>query len=79
MNNCSNGCGLTCTSLRCNHECHEPETCKPGCACPAGLVENENKECILPNQCVCYHKDKVVLPNQIIEKDCESWYDLFCI
>lgn len=71
-NNCSNACGLTCASLRCDHECHEPETCKQGCSCPPGLVENEDKKCVKPNQCVCYDKDRIILPLQTFEKDCDT-------
>lgn len=75
MNNCSNACGLTCASLQCSNECHEPDTCKPGCSCPPGYVENEQKECVTVDKCVCNYKGKQILPGQIFEvpEKCESW------
>lgn len=64
---------MTCASLSCNNQCHEPDSCIAGCSCPPGQVENEDRQCVTVDKCVCYDKDKVILPGQIIEKDCESW------
>jgi hypothetical protein len=74
FNNCSNACDSTCSSLNCQNTCTEPDTCKPGCSCPPGLVENENKQCVKVDDCVCKIGNVVLLPGQTYEKnECESW------
>lgn len=73
LNNCSNKCELKCSTLACLQTCHEPDTCTPGCVCPPGTVENENRECITEDKCLCSYENKVYLPGQKLDKECESW------
>ncbi len=74
FSNCSNSCDTWCPVLTCTEQCHKPDTCKSGCICPVGLVENEDKQCVKPNECICKYNNNEVAPGQIIETDCESWY-----
>ena len=72
-NECSNFCDLTCATLTCTQQCHQPDECKPGCSCPKGYVENYNGTCVKASECLCRVNGTEYLPGQKIEKDCETW------
>jgi len=42
--------------------CVEDEDCKPGCRCPADMVENDDGECVQRNQCYCTDSSGNVYP-----------------
>jgi hypothetical protein len=49
---CGTSCPLTCENLDNNNTnklCTEP--CVEGCFCKAGYVLNNNRKCVLPNEC----------------------------
>lgn len=73
FNNCSNKCDVSCSSLTCSQACHVADTCTPGCTCPLGTVENENKECVTVDKCLCNYEKKLYLPGQTLEKECQTW------
>ena len=53
VSNCSNACNQTCSTLSCAKKCLEPDTCKVGCVCPNGLVENDKGDCVPAQACQC--------------------------
>ncbi|XP_074662935.1 uncharacterized protein LOC141915339 [Tubulanus polymorphus] len=52
-NSCINAHPRTCSDLRKAQKELLTETCKPGCACPAGSYENSNGTCV--TVCPCIH------------------------
>lgn len=71
-NECSNNCDLTCSTLTCLKQCKQPDTCKPGCTCPPGLVDDGKGNCIKSDQCPCFINNIKLLPNQIFEEGCKK-------
>ena len=70
-NNCSNNCSMSCATLSCNN-CQTPDSCKPGCACPVGLVIDARGQCIAPEQCPCSVETVNLVANQIYTANCQT-------
>ncbi|XP_059843518.1 mucin-2-like isoform X2 [Hypanus sabinus] len=76
MFDCTNGtasssedlCKTTCRTL--NIPCKS--SCVPGCACPHGLVEDDNKNCISPENCPCFYHGELYTTGKTIQKDCNK-------
>lgn len=45
--------------------------CIPGCLCPPGTVRHR-RECIIPEQCPCYHNNRPYATGQTISVDCNT-------
>jgi len=68
---CSNNCGFSCSTLSCTEECIRPDFCIPGCVCPSGYVENDEKKCVRINECPCKHNNAIILSNETVETSCQ--------
>ncbi|XP_035379605.1 mucin-2 [Electrophorus electricus] len=61
------GCQRTCDSLGSERQgCSTQYTPVDGCACPAGLYEDENGGCVPMEKCPCYHNGEHVKPGKSI-------------
>ncbi|XP_019745937.1 von Willebrand factor isoform X2 [Hippocampus comes] len=78
--------------LECARNCQNADhpcvslACIPGCLCPLGTVRHHG-DCIVPEQCPCYHNNKPYASGQSIPVDCNTctcknrkWHctDKFC-
>lgn len=57
------GVGVECATL-----CHD------GCACPAGLLL-QNQSCVPPGRCLCYHHGRLYQPGDTVTAldACNNW------
>lgn len=64
--NCTTVCNTTCQTLTCSNVCSERDSCIPGCVCPIGTVENNNGDCVNPNECDCFYNQNTMNNNEFI-------------
>ena len=78
LSNCSNACETSCSTLKCNAQCSEPERCEKGCVCGNGTVMDSNGNCVTPSACQCTYQGRTLLPGQTINvaEKCQEWYAL---
>lgn len=71
------GCNVDETGLECARTCQNLDlpcvtmACIPGCLCPPGTVRH-NRDCIVPEECPCYHNNKPYASGQSISVDCNT-------
>ncbi|XP_034144185.1 von Willebrand factor isoform X2 [Esox lucius] len=71
------GCEGGGQGLECSRTCQNLDlpclslACRPGCLCPNGTVRHR-RECIVPEQCPCYHNKRAYAPGQRITVDCNT-------
>ncbi|XP_062929162.1 mucin-19-like [Mobula hypostoma] len=76
MFDCTNGTAPSSESL-CKKTCRTlsipcKSSCVPECACPHGLVEDDNENCIPPENCPCFYHGEPYTTGKIIQKDCNK-------
>uniref|UniRef100_A0A8D0GKT0 Uncharacterized protein n=1 Tax=Sphenodon punctatus TaxID=8508 RepID=A0A8D0GKT0_SPHPU len=63
-------CNLTCRSLSEQDPlCSTQSTPVDGCGCPRGMYLNANNECVAPDDCTCYYKDKTIQAGKSFSED----------
>lgn len=75
LSNCSNACDTSCSTLKCNQQCSEPERCEKGCICANDTVMDAEGNCIKQAACQCIYEGKPLLPGQTITvpDKCQEW------
>ncbi|XP_061661944.1 SCO-spondin-like [Syngnathoides biaculeatus] len=77
---CGPACGRKCSDLQHGWSCDGDEDkssgggglCVPGCQCPAGLVEDDQGQCVPTTMCPCVQADKTYLPGDIVQNSCNT-------
>ncbi|XP_077160383.1 SCO-spondin-like isoform X2 [Paroedura picta] len=72
---CAAPCGLTCADLRMEAlgTCQDLDTlCVAGCNCPAGLVLDDDGQCVQPEMCLCVDGEESLPPGSKIQKSCNT-------
>ncbi|XP_015268441.1 PREDICTED: SCO-spondin [Gekko japonicus] len=72
---CAAPCGLTCADRRMEAlaACRDLDgLCVAGCNCPAGLVLDDDGQCVRPETCPCMDGEEALPPGSEIRKSCNT-------
>uniref|UniRef100_A0A087Y443 SCO-spondin n=1 Tax=Poecilia formosa TaxID=48698 RepID=A0A087Y443_POEFO len=75
---CGHTCGGSCSDRRQGWSCDEfgsesgRGVCVPGCQCPAGLVQDQQGQCVPLSLCPCMEGDKVYPAGAVVQKGCNT-------
>ncbi|XP_014875306.1 SCO-spondin [Poecilia latipinna] len=75
---CGHTCGGSCSDRRQGWSCDEfgsesgRGVCVPGCQCPAGLVQDQQGQCVPLSLCPCMEGDKLYPAGTVVQKGCNT-------
>uniref|UniRef100_A0A3Q2CH68 SCO-spondin n=1 Tax=Cyprinodon variegatus TaxID=28743 RepID=A0A3Q2CH68_CYPVA len=75
---CGRACGGSCSDLSQGWNCDDfsAETghgmCVPGCQCPAGLVQDQQGQCVPISLCPCMEGDKLYPAGAVVQNNCNT-------
>ncbi|XP_061877506.1 SCO-spondin isoform X2 [Entelurus aequoreus] len=75
---CGRACGRTCSDLQQGWGCDDDDDdaagglCIPGCQCSAGLVQDDQGQCVPTSMCPCVQGDQTYQPGDVMVNNCNT-------